>query len=54
VKAKQARLEDGKLSTEAFEGQLDGHVYDELVRQMQQHVLGQTTWFLRLLRAPWS
>jgi len=54
VKAKQARLEDGKLSTEAFEGELGGHVYDELVRQVRQHVLGQTTWFLRLLRAPWS
>src|SRR5438128_10828989 len=32
VKAKQARLEDGKLSTEAFEGEIDGNAYDEVVR----------------------
>jgi hypothetical protein len=54
VKARQTRLEDGKLSTEAFQAELDGHVYDELVRQAQQHVLGQMTWFLRLMRAPRS
>jgi hypothetical protein len=54
VKTKQARLEDGKLSTEAFEGELGGHVYGELVRQTQQHVLDQMTWFLRLLGAPRS
>jgi hypothetical protein len=54
VEARQARLEDGKLSTEAFEGELDGHVYDELVRQAQQYVLDQMTWFLRLLSAPRS
>ena len=47
VKAKQARLEDGKLSTEAFEGELDGDVYDEVVRQAQQQLLGQTAWLLR-------
>ena len=54
VRARQARLADGKLRTEAFEGELDGHVYGELVRQAQQHVLAQMTWFLRLLRAPRS
>jgi len=54
VKTKQARLEDGKLSTEAFEGELGGSVYEELVRQTQQHVLDQMTWFLRLLGAPRS
>ena len=47
VKAKRARLEDGKLSTEAFEGELDGNVYDEVVRQAQQQVLGQAAWLLR-------
>ena len=61
VKAKQARLEDGKLSTEAFEGDLDGDVYDEVVRQVQQQVLSQTTWLLRSMswllppvRGTWS
>ena len=47
MKAKQACLEDGKLSTEAFEGELDGNVYDEVVRQAQQQVLGQAAWLLR-------
>jgi hypothetical protein len=47
VKTKQARLEDGKLSTEAFEGELDGDVYDEVVRQAQQQLLGQAAWLLR-------
>ena len=49
VEARQARLEDGKLSTEAFEGELDGNLYDEVVRQAQQQVLGQTAWLLRSL-----
>ena len=49
VKAKQARLEDGKLSTETFEGELHGNVYDEVVRQAQRQVLGQTAWLLRSL-----
>jgi hypothetical protein len=52
VEARQERLEEGKLSTEVFEGEFDGPVYDELVRQAQQHVLDQMTWWLRLLRAP--
>jgi len=54
VKAQQPRLEDGKPSTEAFESELGGPVYDELVRPTQQHVLDQITWFLRLLGAPRS
>lgn len=49
VKAKQTRLEDGKLSTEAFEGELDGNAYDEVVHHAQQQVLGQTAWLLRSL-----
>lgn len=47
VKAKQARLDDGKLSTETFEGELDGNVYDEVVHHAQQQVLGQAAWLLR-------
>ena len=47
VKARQVRLEDGRLSTEAFEGELDGTVYDKVVQQAQQQVLGQAAWLLR-------
>ena len=61
VKAKLARLEDGKFSTEAFEGELEGHAYDEVVRDAQQQVLGQAAWLLRSLswllppmRGTWS
>jgi hypothetical protein len=49
VKARQVRLEDGKVSNEAFEGELDGRVYDETARQAQQLVLEQAGWFLRSL-----
>ncbi len=47
VKTKQAQLEDGKLSTEAFEGELDGNVFDEIVQHTRQQVLGQAAWLLR-------
>ena len=47
-------ITDQRRRTEAFEGELGGPVYDELVRQTQQHVLDQITWFLRLLGAPRS
>lgn len=49
VKAKQARLEDGKLSTEAFEGELGPGVYDQAVRQAQRLVLDQMAWVTRSL-----
>jgi hypothetical protein len=49
VKAKQVSLQDGKLGTETFEGELGGQAYGELVRQAQQQVLRQTAWLLRSL-----
>jgi hypothetical protein len=55
VTAKEVRLEDGKLSTERFEGELDGSAYDTAVRQAQQQVLGQAAWLMHSLSAwlPW-
>ena len=47
INTRQARLEDGKLSTEAFEGEVDGNVYGEVMRLAQQQLLGQATWLLR-------
>ena len=50
VKAKRVSLEDGKLSTESFEGELDGRAHDDAVRRAQQEVLGEATPLLRMLR----
>lgn len=47
VKSRKARLEDGKLTSEAFEGELDRSAYEQMVGQAQQDVLGQTALFLK-------
>jgi len=50
VKAKRVSLEDGKLSTESFEGELDGRAHDDAVRRAQQEVLEEAAPLLRMLR----
>ena len=50
VKAKRVSLEDGKLGTESFEGELDGRVHDDAVRRAQQEVLEEAAPLLRILR----
>jgi len=47
VKSKHARYEDGKLSTEAFEGELDRSVYEGMVNDAQRSFLEQAALFLR-------
>ena len=37
----------GKLTSEAFEGELDRSAYEQMVGQAQQYVLGQTALFLK-------
>jgi hypothetical protein len=49
VTSRTVRLEDGKLSTESFDGELPGAAYDRAVRQAQQQLLAQTAWLLRPL-----
>jgi hypothetical protein len=40
VKSRQARFEDGKLTSEAFEGELDRRTaYDRMVAQAHRHFL---------------
>ena len=46
VKSRQARFEDGKLTSEAFEGELDHTTYDQMVSQAQRHFLGVLARFL--------
>jgi len=50
VKAKRVALEDGKLSTESFEGELDGHAHDDAVRRAQQQLVEEAAPLLRMLR----
>lgn len=61
VKARHTRLEDGKLTTESFEGDVDRTVYDRMVTDAQRHFLTRTaqfanslSWFLPFLRSPRS
>ena len=42
VKSRQMRLEDGKLTTETFEGDVDRAVYDRMVGNAQRYFLNQT------------
>jgi hypothetical protein len=49
VKSKQARLEEGKLTSEAFEGDLDRTLYDQMVGDAQRYFLGQTALLMKLL-----
>ena len=42
VKSRKTRLEDGKLTSEAFEGELDRSAYERMVSQAQDFFLGQT------------
>ena len=49
VKSRKARLEDGKLTTETFEGELDRSAYEQTISQAQQYFLGQTEFFLKWL-----
>jgi hypothetical protein len=47
VKSRKTRYEDGKLTSEAFEGELDRSAYEQMVGQAQRYVLGQTELFLK-------
>jgi len=53
VKSRNARYEDGKLTTEVFDGELERSAYDRMVSEAQRHLLGQAgllaRWFLPFL-----
>jgi len=50
VSSRRVSLEDGQLSSESFEGELDGRAHDEAVRRAQQQVLEDAAPLLRVLR----
>ncbi len=49
AKSRKARFEDGKLTSEAFEGELDRNVYDRSVSDAQRYLANQTALFLKAL-----
>jgi hypothetical protein len=51
VKSRKTRYENGKLTSEAFEGELDRGVYDRMVTDAQRYFVDQATFFLRSLAA---
>ena|SRR5512144_1599209 len=46
IKSRRARFEDGKLTSEAFEGELDRSAYDQMVGQARRYFLGALALFL--------
>ena len=46
VQSRSARFEDGKLSSETFEGDLNRTTYDQMVGQAQRRFLGMLALFL--------
>ena len=49
VRSRKTRLEDGKLTSEAFEGELDRSAYEQMVSQAQQYFLGQAALVMKSL-----
>jgi len=49
VKSRQMRLEDGKLTTETFEGDVDRSIYERMMGDAQQYFLNQTALFAKSL-----
>jgi len=49
VKSRSARFEDGKLTSEAFEGELDRRAYERMVSEAQHQFLAQTALLMKSL-----
>ena len=49
VKARQTRFEDGKLTSEAFDGDFDRGVYEQMVRDARHLFLAQTALLMKSL-----
>jgi hypothetical protein len=49
VKSRNARFEDGKLTSETFEGELERSAYDRAVSDAQRQIGDQTAQFLKSL-----
>jgi hypothetical protein len=49
LKSKSTRLEDGKLVSESFDGELERGTYEQALQQAHQHLYDQASLFLRPL-----
>lgn len=49
VRSNKTRFADGKLTREAFESELEGDAYGNLVEETHRHMLRSLSWFL-----PWG
>jgi hypothetical protein len=49
VRSRRARLENGKLTTESLEGELDRTAYDRMVAEAQNYFLTQTALVMKSL-----
>jgi hypothetical protein len=49
VKSRSARFEDGKLTSETFEGELDRSAYERMVGEAQHQLLAQTALLMNSL-----
>ena len=49
VKSRRTRFEDGKLTSEAFEGELDRSAYEQMVSEAQLQFLAQTALLMKSL-----
>jgi len=49
VKSRRTRFEDGKLTSEAFEGELDCSAYEQMVSEAQHQFLAQTELLMKSL-----
>jgi hypothetical protein len=47
LKAKHTRYQNGKLTTESFEGELDPETYEQLMNDTQRFFVEQTALYLR-------
>ena len=50
-KTKRARYEDGKLTTESFEGELDPGKYEHMMNDVQRFFVNQTALYLQAFRS---
>ena len=54
VRSNKTQFADGKLTREAFEGELDGDAYHQMVNEAQRQMVRSLSWFLPWMPRPRS
>ena len=52
VRSNKTQFADGKLTREAFEGELDGDAYHQMVNEAQRQMVRSLSWFLPWMPRP--